>query len=42
MAEGLYPYSDALGGNPSNKQIAHTPKQPTLFDQHTDDYGEEK
>lgn len=41
-AEGLYPYSDALEGYLSNTQIVHTPKQPTLFDQHTDDYGEEK
>ena len=40
--EGLYPYSDALGGNPSNTQIVHTPKQPTLFDQPINDYGEEK
>ena len=40
--EGLYPYSDALGGNPSNMQIVHTPKQPTLFDQPINDYGEVK
>lgn len=41
-AERLYPYSDALEGNPSNTQIVHTPKQPTLFDQPINDYGEEK
>ena len=41
-AEGLYPYSDALEGNPSNTQIVHTPKQPTLFDQHTEDNREKK
>ena len=41
-AEGLYPFSDELGGNPSNMQIVHTPKQPTLFDQPINDYEEEK
>ena len=41
-AEELYPYSDALGGNAPSNHIDHSPKQPTLFDQNTDNYGEEK
>lgn len=42
-AEGLYPYVDALGTAPQEiKQIDVQPKQPTLFDQITDNHGEEE